>query len=210
MLLELLAELAGPVRCRACGHPGSALCPACAAALPSAPAAPLPPGIARLAAGAAYDGAARALVLDLKLAGRRPAAAALARLAAAAARRVPLRAEALAWVPGRRRDVARRGFDHAALLAAETARLLGLPARPLLVRLADTPDQTTLTRAGRLANLEGAFGARPCTGVVAVVDDLVTTGATGAAAAAALRGAGAGAVELLVACAAPPRANPDY
>lgn len=206
MVFALLAELAAPARCRACGQPGTALCPPCAAALPP-PVTPLTPGIARLAAGAAYDGAARALVLDLKLAGRRPAAAALAGLAAAAARRVPLRAEALAWVPGRRRDIARRGFDHAALLAAETARLLGLPALPLLVRLADTPDQTTLTRAGRLANLEGAFDARPCAGVIAVVDDLVTTGATGAAAAAALRRAGARQVELLVACAAPPPAN---
>jgi predicted amidophosphoribosyltransferase len=166
--------------------------------------------VARLAAGGAYEGFVRALVLDLKLRGRRPAATALGRLIAAAARRLPLRARALAWVPGRREDLARRGFDHAALLAVETARLLGVPARPLLVRVADTVDQTTLSRAARQANLEGAFCARPCRGAVAVVDDLITTGATAAAAAAALRRAGANEVELLTACAAPPPSKSDY
>ncbi len=158
------------------------------------------PGVDRTVAPWSYEGPARELVLRLKLRGRRDAAASLADGMARAARRAGLGGAALAWVPGRPRVSRRRGFDHAELLARELATRLGIPARPLLVRLSDPADQTLLTAAERRANLEGVFAARPSPSRVVIIDDLVTTGATLTACARALRTSGAGSIEALVAC----------
>jgi predicted amidophosphoribosyltransferase len=104
------------------------------------------------------------------------------------------------WVPGRRRDVLDRGFDHAAVLARAVSLQLGLHRRNLLVRTRAPSDQTDLGRAERFANLEGAFRSRPVSGRVVLVDDLVTTGATAGACARALLDGGASSVEVLAAC----------
>ena len=92
-------------------------------------------------------------------------------------------------------DAARRrarGFDQAELLAVEAGRTLGLPVLALLERARPTRRQVGLGRDERFANLREAFVARavtPLEGLV-LVDDVCTTGATFAAAAAALRQAG--------------------
>jgi predicted amidophosphoribosyltransferase len=104
------------------------------------------------------------------------------------------------WVPGRRRDSVRRGYDHAEVLAKGLAGATGLPRAPLLRRTGEVPDQTTLTGAERRLNLRGAFAATACSGGIVVVDDLITTGATAAACAEALRSAGAATVEVVVPC----------
>lgn len=148
-----------------------------------------------------YRDAARDLVLALKLRGRRDAAGPLVDAMAAAAHIHGLTAEILTWVPGRARDKRRRGFDHAELLARGLASKLGLPAAPLLRRVSDPPDQTSLSRAERRRNLAGVFeGTTRGAGRVAIVDDLVTTGATLTACAGALRATSAIVVEALVAC----------
>ena len=148
----------------------------------------------------AYEGAARSLVLDLKLRGRRPAAAPLVAAMCEEVARPGVAGEALTWVPGRRSDALRRGFDHAEVLARSLAARLGLPAVALLERTSARPDQTALGAAERRLNLAGAFRARPWDRPVVVVDDLVTTGATARACAAALDVAGASQVEVLAAC----------
>jgi predicted amidophosphoribosyltransferase len=154
----------------------------------------------RVVAPWAYEGAGRALVLALKLDGLRPAAAPLVDAMCEESRQRGLRAEVVTWVPARRVDIRRRGFDHAEMLARGAAKLLGLPCAPLLRSAGRRLDQTALSAAKRRANLAGAFEARPATRSVVVVDDLVTTGATAQACAAALQAAGAAEVEVLVPC----------
>jgi predicted amidophosphoribosyltransferase len=160
------------------------------------------PGVDHLVAALPYEAGARSLVLDLKLRGDRSAAEPLARALTRAVAAEGLAAEVLTWVPGKPRENRARGFDHAGVLAAEVGLRLGLPVAPLLDRRGEQRDQTSLGAAERWANLQGAFAATACPPRVALVDDLVTTGATAAACAAALRAAGATRVEVLAACSA--------
>ena len=110
-------------------------------------------------------------------------------------------------VPLSRQRLAERGFNQAWELARRVARGLRLPARAdLLHRAIDNPAQSGLQRAQRLANLRGAFTAAGPTAAtaaiqgrrIALVDDVMTTGATVSAAAAALLRAGAASVEVWV------------
>jgi len=88
------------------------------------------------------------------------------------------------------------------VLARCLGRLLGRPVdSAALVRTRDTPSQTALRVVERARNVAGAFGVvRPpvvAGRVVLLVDDVWTSGATVRAAAAALRDAGARAVDVL-------------
>ena len=158
------------------------------------------PGIDRVVAAWEHDGVARNLVLDLKLGGARWAAEPMVDGMCAAAARSGLQGHVVTWVPGRRSDAVQRGYDHAQLLAAKVGRRLGLRPARLLRRIRPVGDQAALGARERFANLAGAFAARPCPEAVVLVDDVVTTGATAAACAAALRAAGATRVEVLAAC----------
>ncbi|RZT95194.1 ComF family protein [Rivibacter subsaxonicus] len=98
-----------------------------------------------------------------------------------------------------------RGYNQAWELARGIARELALSARPgLLERLIDTPHQITLPRDRRAANMRGAFGvAAAVRGElqgrhVALVDDVLTTGATLAEASRVLLAAGASEVQVWV------------
>lgn len=97
-----------------------------------------------------------------------------------------------------------RGFNQARELARCVSAASGVPVLPAgaLRRVRRTTPQVSLTAAGRAANIKGAFalsapelvrGAR-----IALVDDVVTTGATSDECARVLVGAGAAAVRLLV------------
>ncbi len=199
-MLEKCLELAAPLRCLCCRARDRILCPACAAALAPAALSPPIPGLDGMIAAWDYAGAARALVLALKLRGLRAAAGPLADAMARAVARNGLAAELLTWVPGRRADIRRRGFDHAHALACALGARLGLPARALVTRSSTARDQSRLSAHERWRNAAHAFSAAGCSAPVAIVDDLVTTGATGTACARALREAGAGRVELIAAC----------
>jgi predicted amidophosphoribosyltransferase len=76
---------------------------------------------------------------------------------------------------------------------------MGLPVRgELLQRVRETRTQTALTPEARHANVAGAFRAESGGGLeLVLVDDVFTTGATLAAAAAALWAAGARRVEAV-------------
>lgn len=195
-----LETLLGPARCAGCGRHRGALCDECRVGL-SAPAETAPvPAVDRTLARWAYDSAARELVLALKLHGMRVAARPLVDGMREQVLARGLLGEVVTWVPGRRRDSLRRGYDHAEVLAKGVARALGLRAAGLLRRTGERADQTTLTAAERRVNLRGAFGASACSGAIVLVDDVVTTGATATACARALRDAGAATVEVLVPC----------
>lgn len=148
-----------------------------------------------------YAGAARSLVLALKLRGRRSAARPMADAMYEEALACGLEGSVVTWIPGRKADIRVRGYDHAHVLAVEVGARLGLPVVRLLHRTGPRrADQTALGRDDRWANLEGAFLAVTCPARVVIVDDLVTTGATAGAGGEALRRAGAPAVEVLAAC----------
>jgi ComF family protein len=159
------------------------------------------PNLNRVIAAWEYDDVARSLVLALKLRGRREAAR---HLAAGMAERIwstGWDVDALVWIPGRRADIRRRGFDHAKAIAQELSSLLGIPSMPALRRTGDRTDQTGLGAKQRRANLAGAFTATGVPPRVAIVDDVMTTGATLGEAGRALRTAGAAYVEGVVGCA---------
>lgn len=201
-LVSAAVSLVARSICAGCRTDRVTLCPRCEANL--LPAPPLPPvkGAASAVAVWQYAGAARTLVLDLKLSGRRAAAVPMTVALARVIQRGGTFAELVTWVPGRRRDTRARGYNHAELLGRGVAGALGLDARALLRRRGYRPDQAGLSGADRRRNIEGAFDARPSSGAILLIDDLVTTGATARACTMALRRAGAERVEVAAVCSA--------
>ncbi|MFD9373349.1 ComF family protein [Streptomyces sp. NPDC060020] len=208
-----LAGLVLPVDCAGCGAVRVLVCAGCREALSGAGAgsvrpSPRPGGLPVVRAAAVYDGGVRALLLAHKERGALPLAGVLgealagAVLAGGPVRAGPAAAEvALVPVPSARRQVRARGHDPArriALAAAGRLRWAGVPARvaPVLRLRRAVADQAGLGARQRRENLAGALavcrdGARLTDGAeIVLVDDLITTGATLAEAARAVRAAG--------------------
>jgi ComF family protein len=97
-------------------------------------------------------------------------------------------------VPTHWRRRLQRGYDHAWLLAKHACAHAQLsPPLPALRRIRHSPPQSSLPARDRAANVRDAFEVRTAIGGrdIVLLDDVVTTGATIAAAAMALRDAGA-------------------
>jgi len=139
-----------------------------------------------------YDGVLQHLVSIAKIEGRSAAVAACADLLPP----VEVPSEALV-VPVPPSPGRRPGPHLATALAKALARRTGRPFRPLLRQVRPAAEQHRLSRTDRARNVEGLFIARPVAGPVVLVDDLITSGATASAAAAALRAAGATAVQVV-------------
>ena len=207
-----LAAALFPPRCAACGRPGAALCQPClaTATLLSHPQCrqctrPLTYGdqcarcrlehrrINHLYVPYAYTPPILQAVHRFKYANKRYLAADLAALAMSALP-ADLQVDLVVPVPLAPTRERQRGYNQGQLLADEVARHLSVPLDcDVLIRLRDTPPQTSLPRTRRLANVRGAFRAlRKLSGTrILLVDDVTTTGATIEAATRALRRRGA-------------------
>ncbi len=213
-----LTDLVLPAECGGCGRARAVLCPECRAALSGAAPcrvrpAPEPPGLPVVHAAAPYEDEVRAVLLAHKergaLALAEPLGSALAGAVRAGLREATARGAApgagapvlLVPVPSARRAVRTRGHDPArriALAAAAELRRTGTPARVLaaLRQRRAVADQSGLDARQRRDNMAGALAVAPgggrllrAGGPVVLVDDLMTTGASLAEAARAVRAA---------------------
>ena len=189
------------------------LCPRCA--LPS-PAGELcgqclahPPAYDATVAALAYEFPADVLVQGLKFRGELALAPLLGGMLAA---RLPRDAHAhyLLPVPLSGARLRERGFNQALEIARAVAAATGARLAPLLAeRSRDTPPQLDQPLEQRARNVRGAFRcSAPLEGAeVALIDDVMTTGATLAELAATLKRAGAARVVNWVVARTAPHAH---
>ncbi|MFF0163837.1 ComF family protein [Streptomyces sp. NPDC005263] len=201
-----LTDLVLPAECGGCGRPRTVLCQQCRAALSGAVTrrvrpAPEPAGLPVVHAAARYGDEVRAVLLAHKERGALALAAPLGVALAGAVRAGAAWADepvVLVPVPSARRAVRARGHDPArriALAATRELRRGGASARvaAVLRQRRDVADQAALNSRQRLENLAGALTVLPgggrllAGGSVVLVDDLMTTGASLAEAARAVR-----------------------
>jgi ComF family protein len=142
-----------------------------------------------------YEGVARKAVHTLKFRSGRYLVPVLGELMRAEVSRRPLAVDLVVpapLAPGRYR---RRGFNQAALLAAEIADAVGGRLAADVLAREDRPAQQALRAQERLANVRGAFTCLAPDEVrgkrILLVDDVLTTGATLGEAAHVLDAAGA-------------------
>lgn len=189
-----LRDLAGPCRCPWCLRIAASACPECLAALP--------PGAedARGWAPFAYAGPVAARIRELKFGGDLGAARVLGE---AMAERLLARAvtlpSLLVPVPLHPARLRRRGYNQALQLARALAPRLRVAVDFRCARrVRATAEQTHLDAAGRRRNVRGAFAVAPSVAGrhIALLDDVITTGATAAALSQAALEAGAAKVEV--------------
>ena len=220
--LHKAVRMVFPPRCLLCGETGlngRDLCPACTEALPWNASACLrcalplpspgtcgaclqkPPPMGETHAVFVYGFPLDRLVPRLKFHNDLAAGRLLSGLMADALGALP-RPAALLPVPLHATRLGRRGYDQALELAAPLAQRLRIPLlADALLRTRATAPQSELDAVTRQRNLRRAFAVRAQAALpdhVALVDDVMTTGATLEAAARTLRRAGVSRVDAWV------------
>ena len=207
------ARVEAPGLCPVCWREtpfvAGAACETCGAALPGARAEPglacddclaHPPPWDEGRAALTYAGRGRGLVLQLKHADRTELADAAALWLHRRARGLLAPTTLLVPVPLHRMRLLSRRYNQAALIARALAGLSGATFDPMvLTRVRRTPSQDRRSRAARFANVAGAIALRSEVAGrhVALVDDVMTSGATMTACAEALRAGGARRITVL-------------
>ena len=211
-----LLDLVYPSRCLGCGarpeSPHLPLCPRCLRGLERARPTEVAARLGRLPTGGrdierahalwVFDkgGTLQAVQHALKYENRPRYGVPLGRLMGAAYVEHHPSPDGVVPLPLHRTRRLERGYNQSIPLAEGAAARLECPCRPALLRRPHpTRSQTGLSRQARCANVQEAFRAAPACaeGRWLLVDDVLTTGSTVAAAARALRAAGAEAASVL-------------
>lgn len=206
--------------CPLCRRPGDGICRRCARALPynrhPCPrcALPLPeaappgmlcaecqartPSFDRVLAPLLYRAPVDKLVAGLKYHQQLHFGPLLAGILAELVQREESGTQLLLPVPMQAQRLRERGFNQAAELARCLSLRLGIPwAADRLLRIHGGDPQQTLKRGQRRHNVRGAFACSSALPArVALIDDVMTTGATAEEASRTLRAAGAERIEV--------------
>ena len=218
LLLEKIIGLYAPHRCVACsGETNSLLCESCRETLPRVPsrcyrcrkvsrgyttcsACKKRSPLQRVCVAVHYADEAKELLHRVKYERAQAGAADMANLFTPLIKHLPADA-LLVPIPTATSRVRQRGYDQAALLASQLAKLSGLSVAEALARQGQA-HQVGASRRERIRHLEGAFRVtRPAALAgrhVVLVDDVLTTGATAETAAHAVKAAGAKTVSALI------------
>jgi ComF family protein len=195
-LLEAVLGFVFPDRCAGCGQIGTLFCANCCSALRSYPGQVrrVPATLDEVRVGFVFSGPLRGAVHRLKY-GRMPRMARpLGQLLASQLAGTGTIADALVPVPLHRNRLRERGYNQAEELARVLSRSWQLPIITTnMVRERTTSQQASLKASERAANVQGAFrwiGTGTAPKRILLIDDVLTTGATMGACAAALRMAG--------------------
>jgi predicted amidophosphoribosyltransferase len=214
-----LADLVLPRPCPCGARSSGPVCSPCGRLLSDGAQArvvspyPTPPGLPKCATALAYSGNVRRLLIAYKERGRRDLAPFLASAVWQALLALPDLRAGVGWqgrrlllipVPASRAALRARGVDHVAVLLRALLRQLPPQSRrhvswgQLLEPTRRVADQAGLNAADRRVNLAGSLRIRSGGGyratrgspLVVIIDDVLTTGATIAEAARALRAGG--------------------
>lgn len=215
-----------PMRCLLCSSPAGpslSLCEGCFNDLPAnSPAAciqcarPLlqpkvcgrclrhPPAFTETIAAMRYQGCSETLIHRFKFAGDQAAGKILATILAEHAQRAT-RPDDLLPIPLSRQRLRIRGFDQSWQLTRRIAKLLDLSTNLTSVRRCSNhvPQSSLNSWAARKRNVHGVFHVEPSAVLnkhIALVDDVMTSGATANTLAIELKRAGAKRVDVWVAC----------
>lgn len=220
--LSIIQDWLYPPTCLLCGDPGAAgrdLCRPCADALPynrsACPRCGLAlttlqtvecgrcqrhaPAFDATRALFRYEEPVRHLIHALKFGAHYPCARLLGSLLADALRDMEDKPALLIPVPLHPSRYRERGFNQATEIARTLSRRLRIPLDPTCcTRVRPTQPQAELAAKQRARNIRKAFGTlrAPAADHVAIVDDVVTTGATVNELAKALRNAGVSRIDV--------------